>query len=63
MVREALSNMARPENKVSIGAGVGGLSTVIAWAIGAYTNTTIPAEVGIAGASFLTFVVQYLVRN
>jgi len=60
---EAIKNLQRPDRKVGVGVGVGGLSTVLAWAIGAYTGVQIPAEVGIAGASFLTFVVQYIVPD
>jgi flagellar hook protein FlgE len=55
--------MEKPDRKVGVGAGMSGLAAVTAWAIGAYTQTQIPPEVAVAGAGFLTFVVQYLVPN
>ena len=55
--------MQTPDRKVQVGAGMGGLAAVIAYAIQAYTGQVIPAEVAIAGSTFLSFIVQYLVPN
>ena len=50
----------RPENKVSIGAGMGALAVVAVWGIQASYGVIVPAEIGIAVSTFLTFVVQQL---
>ena len=55
--------MIKPDRKVQVGAGMGGLAAVIAYSIQAYTGEVIPAEVAIAGSTFLSFVVQYFVPN
>ena len=55
--------MQIPDKKVQVGAGMGGFAAVTAYAIQAYTGEVIPAEVAIAGSTFLTFVVQYFVPN
>ena len=53
----------KPDRKVQVGAGMGGLTAVGAWALTAFTGVEIPVEVGIGASTFLTFVVQYLVKN
>ena len=55
--------MQIPDKKVQVGAGMGGLAAIIAYSIQAYTGEVIPAEVAIAGSTFLTFIVQYVVPN
>ena len=55
--------MQQPDRKVAVGAGVGGLTAVIAWTVGVTTGVTVPAEVAVAASTFLTFLTQYLVRN
>lgn len=55
--------MEKPDRKVQVGAGMGGLAAMIAWALNTYTGAAVPAEVAVAGSTFLTFVVQYFVPN
>ena len=63
---ESIKNMATPDRKVQVGAGMGGLSAIIIWALNALVlgeADQIPAEVGIGFSTFMTFVVQYFVPN
>ena len=55
--------MQTPDRKVQVGAGMGGLAAIIAWALNTYTGAAVPAEVAVAGSTFLTFIVQYFVPN
>ena len=55
--------MQQPDRKVAVGAGVGGLTAVIAWTVGVTTGVTVPAEVAVAASTFLTLVTQYIVPN
>jgi len=52
-----------PDRKVQIGAGMGGLSAITAWAVTELTGINVPPEVAIAFSTFLTFIVQYFVPN
>ena len=47
-------------NIIGIGAGVGGLVTIVIWTLDYFYQVRVPADVGIAGTTFLTFVVQRL---
>ena len=55
--------MIKPDRKVQVGAGMGALTGVIAWAIGVSTGVDVPAPVAVSASVFLTFVVQYFVPN
>ena len=55
--------MQQPDRKVQVGAGMGGLSMLVAYAIGLGTGVEIPPEIAIAGSTFLSFVAQYFVPN
>jgi hypothetical protein len=53
----------KPDRKIGIGAGLGGLTTVIVGLVAAFTNITIDAVTAVGFTSFMTFVVQYFVPN
>ena len=55
--------MQTPDRKVQVGAGMGGLAAMIAWGVNAFTGVEVPAEVAVAGSTFLTFAIQYIVSN
>ena len=55
--------MDKPDRKVQVGAGMGGLAAMIAFGVTALTGIAIPPEVAIGLSSFLTFAVQYFVTN
>lgn len=56
-----------PTRKITLGAGMGALSAILVWALNTYAITPpdpkIPAEIAVAGATFLTFLVQYFVPD
>ncbi len=52
-----------PDRKVLAGAAVGGLVSVIAWAIETFTSVKLSADAAIGLTAALTFVVQYIVPN
>ena len=55
-----------PDRKVTVGAFVGAVTAIAAWAIADQTlgvGIIIPAEIGIAVSTVLTFGVQYIVAN
>lgn len=52
-----------PDRKVLAGAAVGGLVSVIAWAIETFTSVKLSADAAIGLTAALTFVVQYFVPN
>lgn len=60
---ERIKNMQAPERKVNVGGAMTALSTMIAWGLAEFAGITVPAEVGIAAAGFLTYVAQYLIPN
>jgi hypothetical protein len=55
--------MQTPDRKIGIGAGLGGLTTVIVGLVAAFTSITIDAVTAVGFTSFMTFVVQYFVPN
>ena len=55
--------MQAPDRKVQVGAGMGGFTAVLAYAIEVHTGTPVPAEIAVAASTFLTFVIQYFVPN
>lgn len=52
-----------PSRKVTVGLVAGSLMTILAWASKQYAGVEIPAEVALAGATVITFALQYFVRN
>jgi hypothetical protein len=52
-----------PDRKVLAGAAVGGLVSVIAWAIETFSSVKLSADAAIGLTAALTFVVQYIVPN
>lgn len=52
-----------PDRKVLAGAAVGGLVSVIAWAVETFTTVTFSADAAIGLTAALTFVVQYFTPN
>jgi hypothetical protein len=52
-----------PDRKVLAGAAVGGLVSVIAWAIETFTTVKLSADAAIGLTAALTFVVQYITPN
>jgi hypothetical protein len=52
-----------PDRKVLAGAAVGGLVSVIAWAIETFTAVKLSADAAIGLTAALTFFVQYFVPN
>jgi 16S rRNA A1518/A1519 N6-dimethyltransferase RsmA/KsgA/DIM1 with predicted DNA glycosylase/AP lyase activity len=55
--------MQSPDRKIGIGAGLGGLTTVIVGLVATFTTIEIDAVTAVGLTSFMTFVVQYFVRN
>jgi flagellar biosynthesis protein FliR len=51
----------KPARKVSVGAAVGALVTLVVWVIEAAGHTTVPAYVAVALSTLLTFIISYLV--
>ena len=52
-----------PTNKVNAGGITGAIAVVTAWAAKEFWRIEVPTEIGIAAASILTYVVQYMVRD
>lgn len=52
---------AKPARKISVGAAVGALVTIIVWLIESIGHTTVPAYIAVALSTLLSFVVSYLV--
>lgn len=52
-----------PTRKVAVGLMAGAVMTILAWISKTYTGIEIPAEVALAGATVITFALQYLVRD
>lgn len=53
----------QPSRKVTVGLVAGSLMTILAWASKQYAGVEIPAEVALAGATVINFVLQYMVPN
>lgn len=52
-----------PDRKVTVGLVAGSLMTILAWASKQYAGVEIPAEVALAGATVINFILQYVVPN
>lgn len=52
-----------PSRKVTVGLVSGAVMTLIAWTSKAYAGVEIPAEVALAGATVINFILQYVVPN
>jgi hypothetical protein len=52
-----------PDRKVNVGLVAGALMTIVAWASKQYAGVEIPAEVALAGATVIVFMLQYMVPN
>lgn len=53
----------KPTTKVTAGAIAGALMAIIAWAAKAFAAVDIPTEIALAGATVITFAVQWTVRD
>ena len=52
-----------PSRKVTIGLVSGSAMTILAWCSKQYAGVEIPAEVALAGATVINFVLQYFVSD
>lgn len=52
-----------PSRKVTVGLVAGSVMTILAWASKQYAGVEIPAEVALAGATVINFMLQYMVPN
>lgn len=52
-----------PSRKVTIGLAAGSLMTILAWCSKTYAGVEIPAEVALAGATVINFILQYAVPD
>lgn len=52
-----------PSRKVTVGLVAGSVMTILAWASKQYAGVEIPAEVALAGATVINFILQYVVPN
>jgi hypothetical protein len=53
----------QPSRKVTVGLVAGSVMTILAWCSKTYAGVEIPAEVALAGATVITFVLQYFVPD
>jgi hypothetical protein len=53
----------KPDRKIGVGAGIGGLTALIVGLVTTFTSITIDAVTAVGFTSFMTFVVQYFVPN
>lgn len=51
------------DRKVTVGLASGALMTILAWASKQYAGVEIPADVALAGATVINFVLQWAVPN
>lgn len=51
------------DRKVTVGLVSGALMTIVAWASEQYAGVKIPAEVALAGATVINFILQWAVPN
>lgn len=54
---------AMPQRKVTVGLVAGSAMTILAFIYASMTGKSFPAEVALAGATLITFVLQYVVPN
>jgi hypothetical protein len=52
-----------PDRKVTVGLVAGSIMTILAWCSKQYAGVEIPAEVALAGATVINFILQYMVPN
>jgi putative flippase GtrA len=52
-----------PDRKITVGLVAGSVMTILAWTSKQYAGVEIPAEVALAGATVITFILQYMVPN
>lgn len=52
-----------PSRKVTVGLVAGSVMTILAWASKQYAGVEIPAEVALAGATVINFILQYVIPN
>lgn len=52
-----------PNRKVNVGLAAGAVMTVLAWISKTYAGVEIPAEVALAGATIIVFILQYAVAE
>ena len=50
-----------PSRKVTVGLVAGSVMTILAWCSKQYAGVEIPAEIALAGATVITFCLQYFV--
>ena len=50
-----------PTRKVTVGLVSGAVMTILAWASKQYAGVEIPAEVALAGATVINFILQYAI--
>jgi hypothetical protein len=53
----------QPSRKVTVGLVAGSVMTILAWCSKTYAGVEIPAEVALAGATVITFILQYAIPN
>jgi hypothetical protein len=53
----------KPDRKIGVGAGIGGLTTVIVGLVAAFTDIEIEAVTAVGFTSFMTLIVQYYVPD
>ena len=52
---------AKPARKVSVGALVGAVVTLLVWLIETIGKITVPAYIAVALSTLLTFIISYLI--
>lgn len=52
-----------PNRKVLVGAAAGAGMTILVWISKAFFGVEVPAEVALAGATVIVFILQYTVPN
>jgi putative flippase GtrA len=52
-----------PNRKVTVGLVAGSVMMILAWVSKTYAGVEIPADVALAGATVITFVLQYVIPD
>lgn len=52
-----------PTKKVTAGVLAGALAAILVWAAKQFAHVDVPAEIGVAASTILTFATQYLVPD
>lgn len=52
-----------PSRKVTVGLVAGAIMTILAWISKTYAGVEIPADVALAGATVINFILQYATPN